>query len=146
AALGGKVPAASVLVRALTASSLWPFLRSQMALLARQIPTLSSAERALLLDHTIDLAIAALQTVGLKAHHRQEPTRHGLFLAAQRFIDRHLASPDLSIAAIARAVGCSRATLYRAFAENNLTVAGYIREQRLQRLNRLLRTADKDVP
>lgn len=146
AALGGHIPAASALVRALTRSNLWPFLRAQMALLARQLPNLSRAERAILLDHTIDMAVATLQTVGPHGPQRQEGARHGLFKAAQRFIQLHLANPDLNIKAITRAVGCSRSTLYRAFAENHLTVAGYIREQRLQRLHQLLQTADKNIP
>lgn len=146
AALGRKMPAASALVRDLTRSNLWPFFRAQMALLARQLPNLSSEERSVLLDHTIDLALATLQTVGPHGPQRHETGRHRLFQAAQRFIQLHLANPDLNIEAIARAVGCSRSTLYRAFAENDLTVAGYIRKQRLQRLHHLLQTADKNIP
>src|SRR5690606_13342184 len=133
AASGGRIPATGALVRALTRSNLWRFLRAQMALLARQLPNLSRAERAILLDHTIDLALATLQTADLHGSPRHEAARHGFFQAAQRFIQLHLANPDLNIEAIARAVGCSRSTLYRAFADNHLTVAAYIREQRLQR-------------
>src|SRR5690606_7017482 len=32
------------------------------------------------------------------------------------------------------------------FADNHLTVAAYIREQRLQRLHQLLQTADRNIP
>lgn len=42
---------------------------------------------------------------------------------------------------IARRLGCSRSTLYRAFAQYNMSVAGHIRERRLLMMRNRLRTA-----
>src|SRR5690606_41963770 len=72
--------------------------------------------------------------------------RRALCLAAQRYIDPNLSRPALDAATLALAIGCSRATLYRAFADHGLTVVGYIREQRLQKFHRLLKTAAKGGP
>lgn len=71
---------------------------------------------------------------------------HDLWLAASRLIDLQLAHPGLDAAFIAARLGCSRATLYRAFADRDLAVAGYIREQRLQRVWCLLHSLPASVP
>ena len=76
-----------------------------------------------------------------------EPARtDDLLLAACRLIDQQLAHPGLDAAFIAARLGCSRATLYRAFAARDLAVAGYIRERRLQRVWRLLHSLPPSVP
>src|SRR5690606_324013 len=71
-------------------------------------------------------------------HGRDAYTRAGLFAAAQGYIRRHLAQPDLNPDAVAVATGCSRSTLSQLFNDRQLTVQGYIRELRLQQLMRLL--------
>lgn len=141
-ALGGTVPDASVLTAAVSASPLAPFLQAQLALLARQLDVLSASEQALLLDSTIDLALAALK--GSFGPREDDPAskRYALFLAARRFIDARLADPNLDVVKVADAVGCSRATLYRAFSEQEQTVVSYILAQRLQRFVRLLHVSD----
>jgi AraC-like DNA-binding protein len=55
---------------------------------------------------------------------------HGLFL--RRFIDDHLAEPDLGPQRLCDALGISRATLYRVFPENG-GVSGYITARRMDR-------------
>jgi len=144
-ALGGAVPSAGVLATELGKAQLWPFLRDQMLRLADEMSNLSRMERSLLLDQTVDLALALLSSVGGQRHdHDLSP--YGPFLTAQRFIARHLGDPELSVERIACAVGCSRATLYRLFAQHRLTVAAYIREQRMHWLYNLLLTADSRIP
>lgn len=142
AAIGGRVPPEATLVRTLAASPLWPFLRAQMVLLGRRLPNLPPHARALVLNNTIDLALATLHECVSPVLTKSTAVRHGLFIAAKRYIDDRLCDPYLGVDDIARAVACSRATLYRTFAERNWTVAGYIREQRLQRLALLLQRAD----
>lgn len=79
---------------------------------------------------------------GLACSHRLD----GLLLAACRLIDLQLAHPGLDVSFIASRLGCSRATLYRAFAARELAVAGYIRERRLQRVWGLLHSLPASVP
>jgi AraC-like DNA-binding protein len=87
---------------------------------------------------------------GSDLDHADLPARlrrpEGLLLAACRLINQQLAHPGLDAAFIAGRLGCSRATLYRAFAHQNLAVAGYIREQRLQQVWSLLHTLPDAVP
>src|SRR5690606_30514628 len=65
--------------------------------------------------------------------------REAYFVAAKRYIDAHLADPQLGVLGIAGALGCSRATLYRAFSERDVSLANYIKEARLSRAAQLLR-------
>ncbi|MFD9391655.1 AraC family transcriptional regulator [Streptomyces sp. NPDC060000] len=59
-----------------------------------------------------------------------------LTLHIKTFVRRHLADPDLTPAAIAAAHHVSRSYLYRLFQAEGLTVASYIREQRLTNAHR----------
>ena len=98
-----------------------------------------STPLAAALENTIDLALATLREGVVAAKNSDEAgSREGLFLAAKRYIETHLCDPNMKVDDIAQAVACSRATLYRIFAEHDLTVAGYIRELRLQRFAMLL--------
>lgn len=146
-ALGGTIPSARILANSLPSSRLWPFLKAQFTLLAQRLNTLSNTERAWLLDNIIDLSLLTLQTLDghLSEHNESDSTRHGLFIAARRFIAKNLSNPKLDVNAVANAIGCSRATLYRVFAEHELTVAAYIREQRLQRFMRMLQATDNHI-
>ncbi|MFK4548333.1 AraC family transcriptional activator of tynA and feaB [Streptomyces tendae] len=56
-----------------------------------------------------------------------------LVQAAKDLADSRLADPDLSPAMLARELGVSVRTLYRAFAAVEETVAGYVRRRRLHR-------------
>lgn len=70
------------------------------------------------------------------------PTVHlGL---AKTFIAQHLGDPGLSPADIASACDISLSYLHRLFAGEGVTVAGYVREQRLQRAHRDLTTSQLD--
>lgn len=146
AALGGEVPPASVVAKALSTSRLAPFLKSQFVLLARHMGNLTVEERALLLRQTMELVQFMLQDLSVvHGANDREPNRHGLFVAAQRYIEDHLADPELNAEWIAQALGCSRATLYRAFVDHGQTVAGMIREWRLLRVRRMLEKASSHL-
>ncbi|WHO76708.1 helix-turn-helix domain-containing protein [Rhizobium sp. BT03] len=58
------------------------------------------------------------------------------------FITRNIDRPDLTVAMIARRMGCSVRYIYRAFEAERLTPAGYIWDLRLQRAATKLREAD----
>lgn len=100
-----------------------------------------------MLDHTIDLGITAMRSLTLNAFASLDSVdalegdaqlRRGIIMAAQQYIAGHISNPALSTAEIAAGIGCSRTTLYRAFAELGIAVSDYIREQRLQRFLKLL--------
>lgn len=60
----------------------------------------------------------------LKSRRRQDVSDH---------IERHLSEPDLGVASIARALGCSRRTLHKLFEGEPHTVSRMIWERRLER-------------
>jgi AraC-like DNA-binding protein len=118
--------------RVLDRGGIAPFLWEQMRLLAKMAPNLSEDARKLAMQSTVELALSALrrelQRLGSDVRRRQS----GLLAAAQMCIKRRLDDSELDVAAIATALRCSRSSLFQAFADAGLTVAGYIREQRLQ--------------
>jgi AraC-like DNA-binding protein len=118
-----------------------PMLASQMRALADAAPGLDPAARAAGLHSVLDLAATVLR-LEFGAHPAEsEVCEDGMLIAAQALIRRRFASTDLSPDRIAHRLGCSRAHLYRVFARNNLTIAGYLREVRLQRAHAALAVA-----
>ncbi|QNP68404.1 helix-turn-helix domain-containing protein [Streptomyces roseirectus] len=76
-----------------------------------------------------------------------ETRARALTLRIKEFVRRNLADPDLTPAAIAAAHHVSRSYLYRLFQEEGLTVASYLREQRLKNARRdLADPALRDLP
>ena len=65
-----------------------------------------------------------------------EARRHALLTTVQAFIQRHLAEPWLSPATIAAAHHMSLRSLHQLFHDEGLTVAGSIRQRRLERCRR----------
>lgn len=74
------------------------------------------------------------------AEREMPPEAHAraLTLRIKAFIRGHLADPDLDPAAVAAAHSISRSYLYRLFQAEDITVAGYLREQRLRGAHREL--------
>jgi transcriptional regulator GlxA family with amidase domain len=68
-----------------------------------------------------------------------------LLAVALRWIEDNLSDQALGPDALATALRCSRATIYRAFSESELTVAGVIREARLKRAREMLETLPPHV-
>jgi AraC-like DNA-binding protein len=139
----GKI-SASEAVRHLSASRLAPFLKNQLTLLAQNLDNLSTDEQAVMLQSSIDLAVTTLRSALLPDGVAWQDG-DGLLVAACQYIDEHLADRNLDPAHIVQALGCSRATLYRRFADRDLTIAGYVREMRLQKMMSLLKSAPKSV-
>lgn len=94
-------------------------------------------ERAAAAKAAKDMALALLQ-----ATHEgmADPDRfaHGFHRAALGLIDHECGDPDLTPERIAVALGCSRASLYRAFAKQGESVAAAIWQARLERAHRML--------
>lgn len=87
---------------------------------------------------TADLMLAVLRETFASRSEPGAAELRAYFAAAARIIHAQLSDPNLAPKTIAAALQCSRATLYRAFRAHGLTVAGYIREARLQEARRRL--------
>lgn len=134
----GDVPRPSQLIRRLQNSPMRGVVADQFQMLARHMRVLDSAQRAYLLDQTLQLTLFALA----RSAEEDSPaiSGAGYLEAALRFIDLHLANPRLDADHIAAALNCSRATLYRVFAQEGLGVAQAIRSARLERARLLIET------
>jgi AraC-like DNA-binding protein len=102
--------------------------------LARNVDLYSPAEAA-------RLSTAALEVLGTRLAHEldvrdwgtPEARRHALLTTVQAFIQQHLGDPQLSPATIAAAHHMSLRSLHQLFHDEGLTVAGWIRQRRLER-------------
>lgn len=126
AALGR--PLAGLAGRVLPRQGMTELLASHLRLLAFGLPTLTAQERAVALETAIAMTCSALHA-GLTAG--AEDTSPGLKAAARLVIRRRYADPELSPEGVAALLGCSRAQLYRAFADETHSIAQLIRETRL---------------
>lgn len=115
----------------LDAQPLAPFLRSQLATLASHGATLNVHDLTKVLDATVSLALLVLGGAG-----RGEEDHHaaGLHAAALSYLEAHAHVCELDAQAVAQGIGCSRATLYRVFAQHDTTVMACLRALRLQRV------------
>ena len=141
-----SIPSPALINAALAKSHLAGLLRDHLQQFPRMAEGLEPTEQLALLDASESFAVTTIEAAFSTAHNWHEHSNAGLFAAAQRYIRRHLVNPDLAPDAVAAAIGCSRATLYRLFAERELTVQGYVRELRLQQFMRLLQKENKAVP
>lgn len=116
-------------------------LVAQTRSLAEAAPDLDPAGRAAGLCAVLELTTAGLRLTFGGEPADSEVCEDATLIAAQAFIRRHFASVDLVPEEIARRLGCSRAHLYRVFARNGLTIAGYLREVRLQSCHATLAAA-----
>lgn len=138
-ALGTRDVEPSRLMEQLATSSFKRVLRDQMMVVARHGFLASQKEQAFLLNQ-----LAQLTLFSLVRSEETEPSAQlqGGFLAtAIAYIDRRLADPNLSVDQIAKALECSRATLYRLFEVQGLGVAEYVRNRRLDRAHFLIEQA-----
>ncbi|NYT24418.1 helix-turn-helix domain-containing protein [Alcaligenaceae bacterium] len=138
AACGGRTPQPAVITDALRRSGLTSMLRLQLSQFPHAYYGLTPQERMVMQSATESLALTVISAALLSD---RQATVNGLHLAeaARRYIHLNLDNPEFDTSDIARNLGCSRATLYRAFQLTGVSVAGYIREQRLQKLYQMLR-------
>jgi AraC family transcriptional activator of tynA and feaB len=142
---GAAILPSTVLSTRLTASRLIPFLMAQLNLLAAHVGRLDDTDRSSMLQTTINLSIAALRAIAGSKSYMEAQSSRNLLAAALRFIEANLSDQSLGPTRLATALGCSRATIYRAFSENELTVAGVIRETRLKRAREMIEALPQQV-
>ncbi len=128
--------------RRLPTRGLVPMLAAQMKSFAEIAAGLDPAARAAGLRSILDLAATVLRLEYGTVPAESEVCEDGMLVAAQALIRRRFGETDLSPDAIAHRLGCSRAHLYRVFARHGLSVAGYLRETRLQRSHVALAAAE----
>jgi AraC-like DNA-binding protein len=113
-------------------------LTSQFLLrLARDVDHYSPAEAARLSAAALEvLATRLARELDVGDWGTAEARRHALLTTIQAFIQQRLADGDLSPAAVAAAHHISLRALHQLFHDEGLTVAGWIRRQRLERCRR----------
>jgi AraC-like DNA-binding protein len=102
--------------------------------LARNVDHYSPAEAARLSTAALEvLATRLAHELDVREWGTPEARRHALLTTVQAFIQRHLRDPGLSPAMVAAAHHISRRSLDQLFHDEGLTVAGWIRQRRLER-------------
>lgn len=141
--LGRDIPPTASLMRMLDRSPLKHVLREQLGALGRHKDRLAPKEQMFLLDQTRQLALFALSR-SIDGD-QPGPPDSILVATAMSHIERHCAALGLGADSIARDLGCSRSTLYRAFAAQGLKIAECIRIARLERAKLLLEQSAPSV-
>jgi AraC-like DNA-binding protein len=113
-----------------TAAILPPLLR-RVAMDLESFPPASAARLSTVVLDVITTAIS--ERTHQDSALTPDSQRRTLLLRIHAFIEQHLADPDLSPAVIAAAHHISSRYLHRLFTLDNTTVAGWIRQRRLER-------------
>lgn len=126
------------LLRDLSGVALAPFLVAQLQTLGDRLNRMPSADFEIALEHGVELALTLVE------HEMRKPVDEAdlLFDAALKVIEERYHDADLTPQAVAAAIKCSRATLYRAFAARGLTIAGSLRDTRMRHVVKAFGLAD----
>lgn len=130
-------------IRLMPDAGLLRFLRLHLQEIAASSHELSARSAGIAVGNALRLALGALED-GMPQP-RAAPAGRALFEAAMAIIKIRAPDVGLSAASLARALGCSRALLYRAFAAHDCSVGQMIREARLSRAKALL-SGQSDAP
>lgn len=136
AVLGRDFAMPSMLTQQISAAPMRHVLRDHLLSIQRYRDQLAPDEQALLLNQAVQLALFTLARPSPVEGDRSSDGR--LLSAALAYIERHLAEPDLSANRVAKALGYSRATLYRLFNDYGTGVAEHIRDLRLGRVRHMI--------
>jgi AraC-like DNA-binding protein len=126
----------------LPARGLGALLRAHMQATLDEARHMTDAQRALAVGAAADMALALLQATAQSRFDGERLAGWGLYTAVRRLIAKRCCDPALDPEQVAHAAGCSRATLYRAFALRDESVAAAIWSARLERAHRLLGSAE----
>jgi AraC-like DNA-binding protein len=112
-------------------------LQSHMRMIITQAEHLTPEQRVVVISACVEMALTALQTAR-EGTADAERFAGGFYEAARNVIAHHCADPHLDPDAVAAALGCSRATLYRLFARQGESVASLIWNERLARARQMV--------
>ncbi len=135
--LGGSIPDPATLMRLLEASHMGRALKAQLNLTAAHMAGANEAERTFMLDQLMHLALFTCETA-TEALAERSPAHGNLFLTALQLIEQNISRPGFDAKALQALMGCSRATLYRAFAEAGASVSETILDLRIARAKAML--------
>jgi AraC-like DNA-binding protein len=135
--LGGTIPDPANLMRLLERAHMGKALKAQIQLTARHMAGANEAERAFMLEQLMHLALFTCETA-TEAFAERSPANSDLFLSALQLIEQNIGRPRFDVRALQAQLGCSRATLYRAFAEAGTSVSETIIELRIARAKAML--------
>lgn len=138
-AMGGDPIAGTGALRTLPDTPLGLLLKDQLGALARHGPDMRAAEAAAAMKLLSGLALTYLEGFGPAARDDGRRIGDSHFASACRLIEARREDAGLTADAVARAIGCSRASLYRLFEQRGLSVADHIRAVRLNHARTLLR-------
>ncbi|MCP4561606.1 MAG: helix-turn-helix domain-containing protein [Bosea sp.] len=110
-------------------------LISHLRALATEMSALSSDERRIAVDIAVRFARLVLAGDVARTMERDRPS---LLAATRQLIAQRHADPELTVESLATALGCSRASLYRAFEHEPAGVAAAIWAARLRHARDLL--------
>jgi AraC-like DNA-binding protein len=119
-------------------------LVDHLRMLAGRAASLSPVEARLVTRSTLHMIAASLAPAADSMALARPEVEHLLVRRIGRYIDQHLANPDLSVEHLCAAFRLSRSALYRLLEPMGGVVA-FIRERRLRKVNELLTTADQRV-
>ncbi|MEP9370591.1 AraC family transcriptional regulator [Mesorhizobium sp. KR1-2] len=115
-------------------------LNDHLRMMARDAAHLDQAATKVAMQIAVDLALGILaseQATRIAPKHRDHAEE--FHARALQFIHLHYADPSLVAATIAYSLGCSRAHLYRLFAQRGQSVGDVIRTVRVARASSLLK-------
>lgn len=112
-------------------------LQSYIRAIVDEADDLPPEHRAIALACAADMALAVLQQE-FRRKITQIRLSLGLYEAATAMIDQQCSDPELTPAKVAAMLGCSRAALYRLFAQQAEGVAATIWSARLERAEQML--------
>lgn len=112
-------------------------LAAQFRALAQEAERMTPAQRIAMVGATTELTLTALQ-VAAGNEAKELRAYKDIYLGACRLIRARCVDPQLEPGALAAALKCSRATLYRAFAAHGEGVAQRIWEERLTRARNMI--------
>ncbi|MET0271365.1 MAG: helix-turn-helix domain-containing protein [Phenylobacterium sp.] len=133
------VPSESLTIRQLRHSPLADSLAPQIRFLAANLEVITPYEFEAALEGAIQVALALLRT---QAHLLRLPV-NPLLTAARAYVEEHFHERTLGPEGLARALGCSRAALYRAFAGSGQSVGAYLQDMRFRRFLAGLRSQQR---
>lgn len=120
-------------------------LINHMTALSAAAPRMGCEEGIASVRAALTLAEKAFLNTGQLAPEQTRTVYAGIRASADALIDRRLIDPDLGIGSLIGALGVSRATLFRAFADNG-GINGHIRRRRLHRARVALMERDGRSP
>jgi len=127
--------------RFLARSGMPAMLRAHMQNAMDQAALLSAQQRVLAVNIASDMALSILHAAQPAAP-AIEVAATGLYHAAMMVIARDCGHPELNPVGVAAILGCSRASLYRAFRQQEESIAGAIWAVRLRLAHAMLHAPD----